>query len=127
MTRHAIIALVVMLASGPAHATGGLLCRPIRGAGPSLSLVIGHGIPSLLVGVNVNDGKGWFSTMDKPQVIAISRNWIDEQIVWLDLVDVRTGARVVCLRATSDGKRSYAYSGTLSRRGRVTRVRCIEN
>lgn len=68
MTKHAFVvgALVGIAASSPGHATGGLVCRPISGRGPSLSLVIGHGIPSGLVGVSLNDGKRWISTGDKP-------------------------------------------------------------
>jgi len=130
MTRYVAAAAAVfgITVSSASHATGGLACRPLNGAGPSLNLVIGHGIPSGLVSVTLTERARSISTFDKPQVIAIDQSWINSQIVWLDLVDVRSGVRVVRLRASS-AKRSRipAYTGTLARHGRITRVRCIES
>lgn len=121
-------ALAACFAAAPASATSGLTCRPVSGAGPSISVVIGHGAPPSLVGATLVEGGRTLSTMEESHGIAVGRSWIDDDRVWLDLFDTRTPAWSGQLRAQAAGRgRDRHYAGTFVWNGRLTRVRCEES
>lgn len=110
-----------------AQATGGLVCRPVSGAGPTLSLVIGRGASSVIAGANLRQGHGWRSTFAKADGLTIAQSWIDEERLLLDLADANAMWFEARLRArfVREGRQRPAI-GTLVRSGRTYRVRCVE-
>lgn len=113
--------------STPALATGGLLCRPVAGEGPTLSLVIGHGAGPGIVGANLSESGRVRSTLGDRAPLRIGQGWIDPQRVWLDLTDGPAMRYEARLRATFQPRlRGRPALGTLSRNGRTYRVRCVE-
>ncbi len=112
-----------LLCSIPALATGGLLCKPVNGKGPALSLVIPHG-PWGISGASLDEGRGWRSSGKLEHQLILSQGWIDRERVWVDLADGRTLERFAALRARMSGHEAL---GTLTLRGRVWRVRCVDN
>lgn len=120
------LALFAVVFPTSALATSGLLCTPIGGAGPKLSLVIGEG----LAGVNLIERGRILSTFDKKRAFKIAQSWIDERDVRLDLVNRIANRHEVRLRASFDKRQTRgptSASGTLQRLGRTYRVRCIED
>ena len=123
----AIAALTLAIAS-PALATGGLLCKPVSGAEPWLSLTIGHGYAGGIACANLKEGGRWQSACQPTDRLAIARSWIDRQRVWLDIVDRKEGRDEAKLRALVQPKqRIHTAIGSLTRRGRTYKVRCIED
>ena len=112
-------ASIALLAAAPAYATGGFTCRPISGAGPVLTLAVGHTAVVSVVSAKLSDSRAR---------LAVGQSWIDWRYLWLDLVDanaVRVEAR---LRAVFQPKlRGRPAIGTLVRGGRTYRVRCDES
>ena len=125
--RYAIVAGALCL-STPAFATGGLLCKPVSGPGPVLSLVIGHSYAPGIVCANLKEGGGaWQSTCGPADRLEIARRWLDRQRVWVDIIDRRNGRDEAKLRATVVPKqRIHTALGTLTRRGKTYKVRCEE-
>jgi hypothetical protein len=120
-------ALSVLAVSSPALATGGLLCKPISGAGPQLSLTIGHSYASSIVCANLREGGRWLSTCQPPGRLMIARSWMDGQLVWVDIIDRDNGRQEAKLRAVVKPKqRIHTALGTLTRRGKTYKVRCVE-
>ena len=124
--RYAIIAAASCL-SAPALATGGLLCKPVAGAGPQLSLVIGHHYAPGIACANLREGGRWHSTCGANDRLMIGRSWLDRQRVWVDIIDRGNGRDEAKLRAVVVPKqRTHIALGTLTRRGRTYKVRCEE-
>lgn len=122
-------ALAAACLSVPALATGGLLCQPVSGGGPKLSLVIGHGYASSIVCANVMDSLSdrWQSTCGAKDRLMVARSWLDRQRVWVDIIDRRDGRDEAKLRALVVPKqRMHTSLGTLTRRGKSYKVRCLE-
>ena len=114
--------------SSPAHATQGLLCRPATGTGPSLNVVIGSGVSSVIVGATLIEGRAARSTMGERAPLAVGQSWIDPQRLWIDLTDANALRYEARLRLLWSGRgRARHLAGTLERNGRVYRVRCIES
>ena len=118
------IAAAALWASSPALATGGFLCSPADGKGPSMSLVIGHGIPGGVVGASLKEDGRWRSTLDPKERIVIDQWWIDRERTWIDIVDRETGGYEARLRVRNQG---FGGSGTLVRKGRTFAVRCFQD
>ena len=118
------IAAIALCASTPAIATGGLLCSPTDGKGPSISLVIGHGIPGGVVGAALKEEGRWRSTMEPSDGLVLDQWWIDRERTWVDIVHPQTGEYEAQLRVRNKG---FGGEGTLLRRGRTHAVRCVED
>jgi hypothetical protein len=120
----AALAGAVLLAA-PASATGGYVCRPVSGAGPSLAVVTGHGVAANAVAATIRDGRRQLSTSGPNAALTIAQSWIDDHDLRIDIVDrnvVRYEARLRA-RFVQPGRGGRAV-GTLTRNGRVQRVRC---
>ena len=123
------IAAAALACAGPALATGGIQCRPVQGKGPTLHLVIGHGVTPSLVSVRMTDGLSYNSGNERmgSRGLAIARSWLDEQRLWLDLADPNLTRFEGRLRATFQPKlRGRPAVGTFVRNGRTYNVRCVE-
>ena len=123
------LAAAALACSAPAFATGGLDCRPIQGAGPTLHLVIGHVVAPALVSVRMTDGLSYNSGSERmgSRGLAIARSWIDERLLWVDLADPGLTRFEGRLRAVFQPKlRGRPAVGTFVRNGRTWRVRCVE-
>ncbi len=122
-------AAAALLCATPAFATGGIDCRPVRGAGPTLHLVIGHAVAPSLVSVRMTDGLAYNSGNERmgSRGLAVARSWLDERILWVDLADPGLTRFEGRLRATFQPKlRGRPAVGTFVRNGRTYEVRCVE-
>jgi len=118
-------AAVLLSAATPAFATGGYVCRPVSGAGPSLSVVTGHGVAPVAVSATIRDGRRQLSSSGTAPALAVAQSWIDDLDLRLDLVDRNAMRYEARLRARFAARsRGRQALGTLSRNGRVLRVRC---
>ena len=123
------LAAAALACSGPALATGGLECRPIRGPGPTLHFVVGHAVAPALVSARMTDGLSYNSGSERMGSggLAIARSWIDERILWVDLADPNLTRFEGRLRAAFQPRlRGRPAVGTFVRNGRTYRVRCVE-
>jgi hypothetical protein len=127
--RQLCLALALVAALGvaaPARATAGLFCQPAgRGAGPTLSLVITHGLPGGIVGATLHDGRESRTTMNDDSPLALVQSWIDERQIMVDIADRDVTHYVAKLRARPI--RDQGAVGTLEVNGRKYRVRCEES
>ena len=120
-------AVAALTLSSPALATGGLLCKPTSGVGPWLSLTIGHGYGSSIVCANLKEGGRWLSVCQPEDRLQIAQRWIDRERVWVDIIDRSNGRDEAKLRAVVQPKqRIHTALGTLTRRGKTYKVRCLE-
>jgi len=125
----ATAALLLFVSASPALATAGLLCRPVRGDGPTLSLVIGHGIGNGVAGANLFEAGRDRSTFREADDLALGQSWIDRQRVWVDLTDrnaLRYEGRLRVAFEPPRRRQSTTALGTFVRNGRTYRVRCEE-
>lgn len=115
--KHAVpVAMLALAAAAPAFATSGLQCRPVRGAGPVLDLVVGHGAGPAVVAARLGGAPA-----------TVAQSWIDGRHLWLDLVDANATRYEAKLRALFQPRlRGRPALGTLVRGGRTYRVRCVE-
>lgn len=117
----------VLALSSPALATGGFECRPVSGAGPRLSVGMGHTISARPFSVSLHEGARTFSTEGADAKLMLGQSWIDGERLWLDLVDAQLNRYEAKLRATFDPKlKGRPAIGTLLRGGKTYRVRCLE-
>ena len=108
------IALALLLAAAPAHATGGMICRSAAG---EVTLTIGHGAASVIVAARL-------TAAGRPIPTSIAQSWIDRNEIRLDLTDPNAMRIEARLRARRTGQ---VYEGALARRGTAPRwVRCRE-
>lgn len=120
-------ALIALGLSSPALATGGFECRPLKGSGPVLNLVVGHTISPRPLSVTIQDGQTRLSTHGPGAQLAIGQSWIDGRHLWLDVADPHATRFEARLRARFNGKlRGRPAIGTLTRNNRTWRVRCDE-
>jgi hypothetical protein len=120
----AAAALAAAFAAAPASATQGQLCRPVSGAGPSVSIVTGAG----LVGVSLIERGTTLSTMGPNARLVARQSWFDALRVWIDLTDPNAMRDEGRLRLRYVGRgRGRHLAGTLARNGRVYAVRCEES
>ena len=118
-------AMIALVYAAPALATGGYQCGPVRGGGPSLSVITGHAVAPSVVQASITEGGRTVSTAGQSARLAIAQSWIDGEGLKLDLVDAQATRYEARLRArfvkTKFGREA---AGTLSRGGRVHQVRC---
>jgi hypothetical protein len=125
MMRYALAAaLLALAATAPALATGGFICSPVSGKGPTISLVIGHGVPGGVIGAALKEGGRWRSTMDARVAMVLDQSWIDKERTWVDIVHRESGAPEAQLRVHNRG---FGGTGTLVRKGRTYPVRCRQD
>ena len=119
-------AAALLFVAQPAYATQGLLCRPMSGERPRLSLVIGAGG---IAGASLDEKGHWVSTAATNPKLILAQAWIDRQQVLADIVapnwDSVARLRVRFLPAVR--RQPATASGTLWLRGRTLRVRCVED
>jgi hypothetical protein len=125
--RYAIAAAAsLLLTAAPGHATQGLLCSPAAGKVPRISLVIGAGG---IAGASLDENGRWVSTMARGPRLILAQAWIDRKQVMADIVSPRWD-RIAELRARFDPpepRKPRTARGTLTLRGRVIQVRCVED
>jgi hypothetical protein len=123
------VAAAALFWAGPALATGGIDCRPVRGSGPTLHLVIGHAVVPALVSVRMTDGHSYNSGDERmgSRGLAIARAWLDDRRLWLDLADPALTRFEGRLRAVFQPRlRGRPAVGTFVRGGRTYAMRCVE-
>ena len=110
----ATIALIGFAA--PAHATGGLVCRPAGARPILLSIGFGHvpGSPLLLTQL-IDAGRS--------VPVSAAQWWLDDKEVRLVLIGPNALKQELLLRATRHG---HAYDGNVWRGGQRRWVRCRE-
>lgn len=121
------LALLAMAFPTLAHATTGLLCTPITGAGPKFSLMVGA--EGIIGGALFERGR-WLSSMEhKNAPFTIVQRSINQREARLDLVSrgasrskVRLRVRMLPLHPPG-----IEASGTLQRLGRTYRVNCVQD
>jgi len=120
-------ALLALCTAGPALATGGIECSPVRGRGPTIHLVIGHGAGPSVVGAWLIEGNRRLSTQEGAAPLAIGQSWIDARYLWLDLLEHGGSRYAARLRASFQPRvRGRPAVGTIVRNGRTYNVRCVE-
>jgi len=73
-------------------------------------------------------GGRWLSASQPTDGLAIDQRWIDRERVWVDIIDRNNGREEAKLRAVVQPKqRVHTALGTLTRRGRTYKVRCLED
>jgi len=106
--------------SSPALATGGFECRPPSGAGPVLTIAVGHTAAARPVAVTLTEGS-------RQIPVEVGQSWIDGRLLWLDLVDPQAMRVEARLRTQFQPRmRGRPAVGTLVRNGRTYRMRCVE-
>jgi alkanesulfonate monooxygenase SsuD/methylene tetrahydromethanopterin reductase-like flavin-dependent oxidoreductase (luciferase family) len=122
-----VVALTATGLSTPALATSGYLCRPVSGAGPRLSVVIGSGAGPAVAAASLIEGNVTRSSMGERRRIAIAQSWLDGYRLWIDITDTDAMRYEARLRAQFTGTgRARRLTGTLVRGGRTYRIRCDE-
>ena len=123
-----VCAAVLAATSSPALATGGFECRPISGAGPIITVGLGHSIAARPLFGILRDGGRTLSTQGPRATLFIGQIWIDNRHLWLDLTDANVTRHEAKLRASfpPGGRMHLGATGTLWRGGRAYRVRCVE-
>jgi hypothetical protein len=124
-----VFAAAALVCATPAIATGGIDCRPVRGRGPTLHLIVGHGVAPAVVSVRMTDGLSYNSGGERmgSRGLAIARSWLDDRRLWLDLADPNLMRFEGRLRAAFQPKlRGRPALGTFVRNGRTYQMRCVE-
>jgi hypothetical protein len=108
-----VLAAAALACAGPALATAGIQCRPAQGKGPTLHLVIGHGVTPSLVSVRMTDGLSYNSGNERmgSRGLAIARSWLDDRLLWVDLADPEMTRFEGSLRATFQPSRRGRPAG----------------
>lgn len=123
--RHALAAALLVLPAAPALATQGLLCRPVSGEYPRISLVIGAGG---IAGASLDEHGGWV-TLGPDTDLILTQAWIDRQQVMADIAGPgwnRVAELRVRFQSPVRGRPQFAL-GTLTLRGRTHRIRCEQD
>lgn len=118
------VALAFAILATPAHATIGLLCKPLRGEGPAVSLVFGAGADGGIAAVNLKEGPGWRSSYKKEDRLLLTRSSRDGAWIRANFLDARKPQRPGRLQVRISG---YRAAGTLSFGGRSIAVRCVQD
>ena len=124
------IALASVVVASPASATGGLSCRPVDGAGPTIDVATGRVLVPAILSVTLREGRkimtaGPINSEGKHSLV-VGQAWYDPQEVRVDLLDVRQARFEGKLRVRfGTGRFGHVALGSFSRRGRTYRVRCL--
>lgn len=112
-----VLAPLALMNSGPAHATGGMVCSGAAGMPVRVSLVIGHYFGGSIVGAQL-------SVNGRVVPATIAQAWLDRSELRLDLVDRNAMRQEAQLRAKRNGR---FYDGSLLRDGVRRWIRCRED
>ncbi|HEX8527604.1 hypothetical protein [Allosphingosinicella sp.] len=124
----AAAALLLATLATPASATQGQLCRPVSGSGPSINVVIGGAVSSVVAGVHLTEAGLSRSSFGQNAPVTIAQAWIDRDRLWIDVGDSNSMRYEAKLRVAWIGRgRARHLAGTLLRNGRLYRVRCEES
>lgn len=113
----AALLVAMLLHSGPAAASGDIICDATDGSGASISIGVGH-LPVLhVLSASATDGTATWSTHpsggDRP--IAFGQGFADDRQVLVDFTDPNIERIVVSLRLfQASGDKDYAEAGVLS-------------
>ena len=116
MKKTLTIAPFLVLASAPAHASGGLTCRTAGSNPVELGLVIGHTAVASVVSARLSDNR-------REIPVSVAQAWLEPNEIRLDLVDRNATRHELRLRAKRNGA---SYDGSLWRNGKRRWVRCRE-
>lgn len=110
-------AISAMIAAGPAHATGGLICRTAGSQPLTVALVISHtAVPSVVSARLTDNGR--------EVTVAVAQSWLEPSELRVDLTDKNVMRHELRLRVKRSGD---AYDGSVWRLGRRRWVRCRES
>ena len=113
-------AAAALACSSPALATGGFECRPINGAGPVITVGVGHTVSARPFSATLLDGS-------RRVPVEVGQSWIDSRFLWLDRIDTNATRMEAKVRAEFQKKmRGRPATGTLVRGGRTYRIKCVE-
>lgn len=125
-------ACLLLVTATPARATGGMECRPVRGAGPVLTVGLTHGPVAQVISARLRHGRKEFRTgghipAANLHTMIVGQSWVDREEVRLDLLDGQALRFEGQLRARFQPRlRGRPAVGTFVRNGRTWRVRCVE-
>jgi len=105
------------LASTPAFATGGLVCRTAGARSIEAALVISHTAVSSVVSARLMDN-------GREVPVAVAQSWLEPNEVRVDLTDRNAVRHELRLRAKRNGS---FYDGSIWRWGQRRWVRCRES
>lgn len=117
-----LLAAPLLLAAGPALATGGFDCRTTDGSNIGLAGTIPHAITATLLNARLEIGDRVLETHGPNPQITIGQSWIEAGEMRIDLVDPQVERFEARLRVRAD--RRGNMTGTLVRNGRTHPVRC---
>jgi hypothetical protein len=117
MTRFSFAAILSLVASTPAFATGGLLCRTAGAQPVELALEISHTAVPRAVSARLTDN-------GREVPVSVAQSWLDPAEFRIDLTDRNAIRHELRLRATANGR---FYDGSLWRGGKRRWVRCRES
>ena len=123
------IGLGTIVAASPAAATGGLSCRPVRGAGPMIDVAAGYALVPTVIGVTLREGgkvmtAGAINSTEN-HALVVGQAWYDAREVRLDLFDAQQVRFEGKLRVRfGTGRRGHIAFGSFTRNGRTYQVRC---
>ena len=116
MTKRLLLAAAALLASTPAHASGGMFCSTAGPRPVQVSMTIGHVFGSPLAAARLIDN-------GRNVPVAKAQYWLDRTELRLLLTDPNASREEMVLRARRNGQ---AYDGSLWRGGKRRWVRCRE-
>ena len=116
MKKRLLAGFAAILVTGPAYATGGLICRTAGTRPIEVALVVSHTAVSSIVSARLSDnGRG--------VPVALAQSWLEPNEVRVDLADRNAIRHELRLRAKRNGS---VYDGSLWRNGQRRWVRCRE-
>jgi hypothetical protein len=115
-------ALVAMVASSPAFATGTIHCVGAARDAPEIYLSVGRGVGSASVQMSLSSGDYQFTTGENPTSPVVSQSWLDDRELKVDVVDHNVEHFVARLSGQRAGEDHYR--ATLTFRGRTYEMTC---
>ena len=117
MIKYLTLVPLAMLATAPAHATGGLVCRTAGDRPIEVAMGFGHVPGSPLILTRLLDA-------GRNVPVSAAQWWLDNREVRLILVGANAMRQELLLRARRNG---HTYDGSVWRGGRRHWVRCRED
>jgi hypothetical protein len=112
------IALAVLLpATAPAYATGGLTCSTAGARSVEAALVIGHTAVDSIVSARLTDA-------GRNIPVRVAQSWLEASEIRIDLVDPNAVRHELRLRAKWNGR---TFDGSIWRNAKRSWVRCRES
>jgi hypothetical protein len=115
-------ALVALVASSPAFATGTIHCEGAARDAPEIYLSVGRGVGSTIQQMSLSSGNYRFTTGENPTSPVISQSWLDDRELKIDVVDHNVENYVARISGRRAGEDRYRV--THSFRGRTHAMNC---